>query len=141
MNPLRIRHGRPLRLALLGGGPDSWIGRMHQSAAELDGWWRVVGGVFSGDPIRSRAAGAALGFDPARCYGDLAGAAMVIDGRAEAFVETGVKIWDLAPIRLLVEEAGGAFTDLSGAKKISSGSAIATNGKLQAHVLDTIRRR
>lgn len=76
-----------------------------------------------------------------RCYGDLAGAAMVIDGRAEAFVETGVKIWDLAPIRLLVEEAGGAFTDLSGAKKISSGSAIATNGKLQAHVLDTIRGR
>jgi predicted dehydrogenase len=72
VNPLRIRHGRPLRLALLGGGPDSWIGRMHQSAAELDGWWRVVGGVFSSDPIRSRAAGATLGFDPARCYGDLA---------------------------------------------------------------------
>ena len=71
MDPIRIRHGRPLRLALLGGGPASWIGRMHQSAAELDGWWRVVGGVFSSDPARSREGGNALGFAADRCYGSL----------------------------------------------------------------------
>src|SRR5215471_1437911 len=69
MSELRSRFGRALRLALIGGGPASWIGRMHQSAAELDGFWRVVGGVFSGDPSRSRDSGAALGFDAARCYG------------------------------------------------------------------------
>ena len=61
--------GRALRLAMIGGGPTSWIGRMHHTAAELDGLWRVTGGVFSGDAARSRAAGAELGFDPARCYG------------------------------------------------------------------------
>ncbi|HQU51154.1 MAG TPA: Gfo/Idh/MocA family oxidoreductase [Casimicrobiaceae bacterium] len=69
MSGLRERFGRPLRLAILGGGPSSWIGHMHRSAAELDGWWRVAGGVFSGDPARSRAAGAALGLDGERCYG------------------------------------------------------------------------
>ena len=72
MKGLRERFGRPLRLALIGGGPASWIGRMHQTAAELDGHWRVVGGVFSSDASRSREAGAELGFDPARSYGTLA---------------------------------------------------------------------
>jgi predicted dehydrogenase len=69
---MRERFGRPLRLAIIGGGPDSWIGRMHRGAAEMDGWFRTTAGVFSSDPARSRAAGAALGFDPARCYGDVA---------------------------------------------------------------------
>jgi len=71
MKGLRARFGRALRLALIGGGPASWIGRMHQTAAELDGHWEVVGGVFSSDPARSREAGAELGFDPARSYGTL----------------------------------------------------------------------
>jgi predicted dehydrogenase len=69
---LRERFGRPLRLGLVGGGPDSWIGAMHRSAAELDGWFRCVAGVFSGDPARSRAAGVRLGFDAARSYGSVA---------------------------------------------------------------------
>jgi len=45
---------------------------MHRGAAEMDGWWRVVAGVFSSDPARSRAAGPVLGLDPARSYGDVA---------------------------------------------------------------------
>jgi predicted dehydrogenase len=68
---LRQRFARPLRLAMIGGGPSSWIGRTHQTAAELDGFWRVAGGVFSSDPARSRQSGAALGFDAARCYGSV----------------------------------------------------------------------
>ncbi|MCW5635953.1 MAG: Gfo/Idh/MocA family oxidoreductase [Rubrivivax sp.] len=69
---LRERFGRPLRLGLVGGGPDSWIGPMHRSAAELDGWFRATAGVFSSDAARSRAAGARLGFDAARSYGTVA---------------------------------------------------------------------
>jgi predicted dehydrogenase len=71
MKGLRERFGRPLRLALIGGGPASWIGRMHQTAAELDGYWRVVAGVVSSDPARSRDAGTEIGLDPARSYGDV----------------------------------------------------------------------
>lgn len=87
MVDLRARFGRPLRLALVGGGPASWIGRMHRSAARLDGWWELVGGVFSGDPVRSRTAGVELGFSPERSYADvhamIAGEAARPDG-AEA---------------------------------------------------------
>ena len=72
MSELRKRFGRPLRLAIIGGGPDAWIGRMHRGAAEMDGWWQVVAGVFSSDAPRSRAAGLLLGLDPARSYGDVA---------------------------------------------------------------------
>jgi predicted dehydrogenase len=67
---------------MIGGGPDSWIGRMHQGAAQLDGWWDVVAGVFSSDPARSRAAGAVLGVDPARSYGEVA--EMIAHERARA---------------------------------------------------------
>ena len=65
------RFGRPLRLGVIGGGPESWIGKMHRTAAELDGAWRVVAGVFSSDPARSRVAGATMGFDSGRSYGDV----------------------------------------------------------------------
>jgi predicted dehydrogenase len=58
-----------LRLAVIGGGPDSWIGQMHRGAAEFDGWWRVSAGVFSSDAARSRAAGPLLGVDASRSYG------------------------------------------------------------------------
>ena len=69
---LRERFGRPLRLAIVGGGPGSWIGQMHRGAAEMDGWFRTTAGVFSSDPVRSRAAGAEVGVDPARSYGTVA---------------------------------------------------------------------
>jgi predicted dehydrogenase len=68
MNDLRTRFGRPLRLAMIGGGPTSWIGRMHRGAAELDHLWQAVAGVFSSDPARSHAAGVAMGFDADRSY-------------------------------------------------------------------------
>jgi predicted dehydrogenase len=69
---LRQRFGRPLRLGVIGGGPQSWIGQMHRGAAEFDGWWRVSAGVFSSDAARSRAAGPLLGVDAARSYGTMA---------------------------------------------------------------------
>ena len=75
----------------------------------------------------------------ARCYGDLASCAMVILGRAEAWLESGVKPWDLAPLKILVEEAGGRFTDLQGKPTIWSGHAVASNGRLHDHVLAALR--
>jgi histidinol-phosphatase len=73
-----------------------------------------------------------------RCYGDLAGFAMVLTGRAEAWVESGVQLWDLAPMKVLLEEAGGRFTDVRGRPTIASGDAVATNGLLHEHVLGAL---
>jgi len=71
MAGLRERFGRPLRLATIGGGPESWIGGMHRGAAGMDGWWDHVAGVFSSDAQRSRAAGTAVGINVTRSYGDV----------------------------------------------------------------------
>jgi histidinol-phosphatase len=73
-----------------------------------------------------------------RCWGDLAGFAMVLTGRAEAWIEAGVQLWDLGPMTILVEEAGGRFTDLAGRPTPASGNAVVTNGRLHEHVLATL---
>ena len=70
-----------------------------------------------------------------RCFGDLGGCAQLLAGRADVWLEAGVVIWDLAPLLLLVEEAGGTFTDLAGRRTISSGHALATNGRLHERAL------
>ena len=64
---------------------------------------------------------------------------MVLDGRAEAWIEAGVKTWDLAPFSVLIEEAGGKFTSFDGTRSIETGNAIGTNGTVHAHVLAQLR--
>ena len=81
-----------------------------------------------------------LGAAQARGYGDLAGCAMVLDGRAEAFVEAGVQVWDIAPLKILIEEAGGTFTALDGKATHTAGSCLASNGRVHQHVLQALRR-
>ena len=73
-----------------------------------------------------------------RGYGDLAGAAMLLDGRADVWIEAGVKVWDLAAIRVLVEEAGGRFTDREGKATAQAGHAVATNGLLHDAVIASL---
>jgi histidinol-phosphatase len=74
-----------------------------------------------------------------RAYGDLASCAMVLDGAADVWIEWGVKVWDLAAPRLLVEEAGGTFTDLAGRPTHASGSVVAGNARIHAHVMRALR--
>jgi histidinol-phosphatase len=74
-----------------------------------------------------------------RCYGDLAGCALVLDGRAEAWIEGGVKPWDLAAPAILVREAGGTFTDWEGGPSFEAGFGIASNGKLHAELVRATR--
>lgn len=62
---------RTLRLAMVGGGEGAFIGAIHRAAAALDGNWRLVAGVFSGDPERNRRSGEMLGIVPSRTYASL----------------------------------------------------------------------
>ncbi|MEL6188725.1 MAG: inositol monophosphatase [Myxococcota bacterium] len=70
-----------------------------------------------------------------RGLGDLAGVTMVVNGWAEAWIEAGVKPWDLAPSRILVEEAGGRWTTFAGDTDLTRGTAIGSNGHVHDHVL------
>jgi predicted dehydrogenase len=68
---LKQEFGRKLRIGVIGGGPESWIGHMHRGAAEFDGMFEVVAGVFSSDKARSKEKGVQLGLSPDRSYGDV----------------------------------------------------------------------
>jgi predicted dehydrogenase len=68
LNPVIAMLGRRLRLAIIGGGPGSFIGGMHRQAARLDDRYEIVTGVLSSDPEKSRQAGAELGLVPGRLY-------------------------------------------------------------------------
>ncbi len=74
-----------------------------------------------------------------RGFGDFLCYTMVAEGKGEIALAPGVKPWDLAAVRVLVEEAGGRFTDLAGAFTIYSGTALGTNGRLHDLALAVIR--
>jgi histidinol-phosphatase len=76
-----------------------------------------------------------------RGFGDYLGYALVAEGKAEIYVEAAVKPWDLAACKIVVEEAGGRFTDLKGAPTIYSGNALATNGRLHDTALALLAGR
>ena len=75
----------------------------------------------------------------ARCYGDCAAVTLVLEGRAEAYIEAGVKVWDLGPMPILLSEAGGRFTDLDGGSDLAKGTALGTNGLLHDELLEKLR--
>ena len=56
-------------------------------------------------------------------FGDYFAYTFVCRGQAEVMLETGIKPWDVAPLKILVEEAGGRFSDFTGAPTIYSGNA------------------
>lgn len=68
LNPVISMLGRRLRLAVLGGGPGSFIGAMHRQAARLDDRYELVAAALSSDPQKSITAGRELGLAAERCY-------------------------------------------------------------------------
>ena len=60
---------------------------------------------------------------------------LVAEGALDVAFEHVMNIWDNAVLQVVVEEAGGRFTDLSGAARIDGGSAVSTNGLLHDEVL------
>jgi predicted dehydrogenase len=62
--------GRRLRLAVIGGGPGSFIGAMHRAAARLDDRYQLVAGALSSKPDLARSAGTEIGLEADRAYGD-----------------------------------------------------------------------
>ncbi|MFQ1699704.1 Gfo/Idh/MocA family protein [Loktanella agnita] len=61
---------KPIRLGMVGGGNDAFIGGVHRIASRIDGRFQLVAGALSSTPEKARASGAALGLDPARTYDD-----------------------------------------------------------------------
>ena len=74
-----------------------------------------------------------------RGLGDFWSHVLVAEGSVDIAVEPEVSVWDVAAIQVIVEEAGGRFTDLGGAARPDGGSAVSTNGLLHDEVLAALR--
>jgi len=112
-------------------------------------WWacRGEGARLNGEPIRvsqvDRIEDAAVSDTPAlaarawhaRELGDFWQHMLVAEGALDVAFDRIVNPWDLAPVLLIVEEAGGRMTDLGGCARIDGGSAVSTNGLLHEEAL------
>ena len=61
--------GKRLRMGMVGGSLEAFIGEVHRKAAALDSKFDLVCGAFSSNPDKSKSTGAALGLDSSRVYG------------------------------------------------------------------------
>jgi fructose-1,6-bisphosphatase/inositol monophosphatase family enzyme len=76
-----------------------------------------------------------------RTWGDAYGYALVATGRVEAMVDHQAAIWDIAPMPVIIGEAGGRMSDLAGTDSITSDSGLATNGRLHDDLLALLAPR
>ncbi|MBA3268543.1 MAG: histidinol-phosphatase [Acidimicrobiia bacterium] len=114
--------GSPIRVSAVGTLGDAML-----SYASLSGWEeRGLGEAFIGLARRCWRT---------RALGDFWSHVLVAEGSVDLAVEPEVSLWDLAPLKLIVEEAGGRFTDLAGTPTDDGGSAVSSNGVLHDEVL------
>jgi histidinol-phosphatase len=122
-------------------------------------WWAERGrGAFAdGDPVHvsavSRLEDAVLSLQlelnapdlverawHARGFGDFWSHMLVAEGAADGTIDArGVKLWDMAPVQVIVEEAGGRFTDATGVARPDGETGISSNGLIHDELLRALR--
>ena len=123
------RSGDPRRLRV---SAVSALGDAHMSYADLVDWRAI------------QRFDAVLGLIEtcwrSRTVGDFWSYMLVAEGAMEIALDPIASLWDFAAPQLIVEEAGGRFTDLGGVRTADGGDAIATNGLLHDAALEIIGR-
>jgi histidinol-phosphatase len=116
--PIRVSRIAALADAqLTWSGPEDWeaAGRLEQILALARACWRTRG------------------------IGDAWQYMLVAEGAAEIALDPAVSLWDLAAPQLVVEEAGGRFSDLTGVPRPDGGSGLASNGPVHEAALELLR--
>ena len=120
------KNGEPIRVSKTDAMNEAFFVHAGLRLVRQQGWWDGVARIIDAT-------------DRQRGFGDFVGYALVAEGKAEIYAELDLKPWDLAAPRIVVEEAGGLFTDMRGEPTIYSGTALATNGALHAATLALLR--
>lgn len=76
----------PIRLGMVGGGKDAFIGAVHRIASRIDGRYELVAGALSSTPAKAEESGRALGLDEDRIYADFEAMA-----KREARLKNGIE--------------------------------------------------
>ena len=128
-------------------------------------WWATKGqGAFcNGAPIHvstiDTLAGVFLGYEPmnafadgdaflalhrachrTRGFGDFWAHMLVAEGAMDAAIDPQVAHWDMAAVQIIVEEAGGRFTTLSGERRADGGSGLSTNRRVHDAILQKLKK-
>ena len=75
----------------------------------------------------------------ARAYGDFWSHMLVAEGSIDGAIDAmGVSVWDLAAVQVIVEEAGGRFSDFAGEPRFDAGTAVSSNGLLHETLLASL---
>jgi histidinol phosphatase-like enzyme (inositol monophosphatase family) len=69
-----------------------------------------------------------------RAFGGALDACMLAAGQVEIWFEPKVEVWDLAPLKLIIEEAGGEFFAMDGSRRIDRGTAVGCAPGVSAEV-------
>lgn len=76
-----------------------------------------------------------------RGYGDYYGHLLVAQGAGEFMMETNVHEWDVSALKIIVEEAGGRFSNWSNQPVTTTPDCLSSNGRIHDVVLETLRGR
>ncbi len=74
-----------------------------------------------------------------RGFADYLSPVYVANGAGEFCVDFNIQPWDMAAVKIIIEEAGGKFTDIYGKETIYSGNYVASNGLLHDEILSYFR--
>ena len=73
-----------------------------------------------------------------RGFGDFWSHMLVAEGACEVGLDPVVSVWDIAPLQVIVEEAGGKFTDFAGTRRLDGGTALSSNGLVHNDVVNVL---
>ena len=117
---------RPIRVSTVSDLAKSIVSTGNLKTLARSGQWSRLGGLIAR-------------ISRIRGYGDFVHYHLLARGSLEGVIESDVNILDIAALTVIVREAGGTFTDLSGAEVgLGTTSVLATNGALHAAVLDAL---
>jgi histidinol-phosphatase len=118
----------PIRVSAVSQLKDAYVSTGNlKTLAQGPGWGRL------GELIQ--------GIKRIRGYGDFVHYHLLARGAIDAVIESDVNILDIAPLVVLVREAGGTFTDLAGGPvTLKTRSVLATNGVLHETLLERLTR-
>ena len=119
-------NGKPTRVSTVAPLSDATV--MHGSLQQ-----------FTEAGVSHALVGLADACDSARGYPDFDGYRQVLLGRADAMVDPGVKPWDICAAAVLIREAGGRFTSMTGEETIYGGTAVASNGAIHDELIAALR--
>lgn len=115
-------NGKPISVSGVSRVEDAFISYVESSA------WQSKGRRAGIDSLRRCV-------NRERAFGDFWHHMLVAEGSIDVALEAVVSLWDLAAVQVIVEAAGGRFSDLGGNARADGGSAVSTNGPLHESVL------